>query len=512
MELQDGRKYVQADRQVIFGNDPQSWGEQLEDYINGKIRRGENVQLVAEDGDILTLTSRTAGKVSDNHKSDGTTMSEDDYWRKVNAGAHIDELAAVSTRGNKIVQDYNSKHGAEASGGWNYRTAFFHDFDGKYYKVRVSVEMGSDGNAVYNIGDMEERSFPTIAGSSAKSGAQKSGKTSFEKRVPQPGNKVKQEFSFEDDVAALDKRYLQAVKDGDTETAQRMVDAAAKRAGYTIHAYHGTTNRQEKRTWNANRREWDTEYSKITVFKRQYPEQAGHFFNSDLDNAGGYGSDLYSVYLMLKKPLVIDCKGQNYASITHDGKEMDTYEWADYAKKRRYDGVIFENISDGVGYDDLSRLTTDYVVFDSNRIKSADPVTYDDNGNVIPLSERFNVRKTDIRYSFAEDVEDLDAGYARHMAVDNTPKVLAPDDDKISDYHALAKEEKLRRAKNATTNQLKNRIKSSEEAIAAHREAKNARKNHTASSSVKASASFRLTFGGSTFFIGFFWMISCFSA
>lgn len=34
--LPNGNKYVQADRQVIFGNDPESWSEQLENYINGK--------------------------------------------------------------------------------------------------------------------------------------------------------------------------------------------------------------------------------------------------------------------------------------------------------------------------------------------------------------------------------------------------------------------------------------------------------------------------------------------
>ena len=31
-----------------------------------------------------------------------------------------------------------------------------------------------------------------------------------------------------------------AVRSGDTETAQKMVEAAAEKAGYTIHAYHGT--------------------------------------------------------------------------------------------------------------------------------------------------------------------------------------------------------------------------------------------------------------------------------
>lgn len=209
-------------------------------------------------------------------------------------------------------------------------------------------------------------------------------------------------FSIAEDMTELDKKYLSAIQKGDTVTAQKLVDEAAKKAGYTIKAYHGTTNQEEKSVWNSTTKTWDTEYRPITVFKKQYSEQVGHFFNSDIDNAGGYGSELYSVYLMLKKPLVINCNGQNYSSITHDGKEMDTYEWADYAKKHRYDGVIFENISDGVDYDALSRLTTDYVVFDSNRIKSAEPVTYDNKGEIIPLSERFKVTNRDIRYSIPE--------------------------------------------------------------------------------------------------------------
>ena len=43
--------------------------------------------------------------------------------------------------------------------------------------------------------------------------------------------------------------------------------------------------------------------------------------------------------------------------------------------------------------------TTHYIVFDSKQIKSADVATYDNGGNVIPLSERFNKSNKDIRYS-----------------------------------------------------------------------------------------------------------------
>ena len=40
----------------------------------------------------------------------------------------------------------------------------------------------------------------------------------------------------------------------------------------------------------------------------------------------------------------------------------------------------------------------EWVFFNSNQVKSADPVTYDDDGNVIPLSQRFNMENPDIRY------------------------------------------------------------------------------------------------------------------
>ena len=169
-ELGDGRKYVQADRQVIFGNDPESWSVQLEDYINGKIRRGQDVQLIAEDGDVLTLTRDSAGKLADNHTGDGRTMSESAFERKVNAAAHIDELAQISMRGKKNTPDYNARHGAMAADGWNYRTAYFRDFDGRYYMVTISTALNPEGTIIYNVGHMKEEAFPKIKGSYAENG------------------------------------------------------------------------------------------------------------------------------------------------------------------------------------------------------------------------------------------------------------------------------------------------------------------------------------------------------
>ncbi len=170
-ETNDGKKYVKADRQVLFGSDPDGWSEQLEDYINGKIRRGQDVQLIAEDGNVLLLTRTSAGKLSDNHTGDGRTMSDAAFERKANAAAHIDELVEVSAKGKKTVIDKNARHGDMASNGWNYRTAYFMDFDGKYYKTTISVAEGAGGSIVYNVGQMQERSTPQIDGSSGKTGA-----------------------------------------------------------------------------------------------------------------------------------------------------------------------------------------------------------------------------------------------------------------------------------------------------------------------------------------------------
>ena len=81
---------------------------------------------------------------------------------------------------------------------------------------------------------------------------------------------------------------------------------------------------------------------------------------------------------------------------------FNTREISGWAKANGYDSVVIKNIRDNggwnaeVGYDETADI---YIIFNPNSVKSADPVTYDDNGNVIPLSERFNTENEDIRYS-----------------------------------------------------------------------------------------------------------------
>lgn len=66
-ETGDGKKYVRADRQVIFGNDPEKWGEQLEDYINGKIRHAQELYNEGGGDEIDRMATRESlQKAADN--------------------------------------------------------------------------------------------------------------------------------------------------------------------------------------------------------------------------------------------------------------------------------------------------------------------------------------------------------------------------------------------------------------------------------------------------------------
>ena len=215
--LPDGKKYVQADRQVIFGNDPASWADQIEGYINRKIRSGEDVILTTDSGDVLKITKDTAGKASfrtyvTDENGRRRPMTDSEYEAKLNAEAHIDELVQVSEKKNNTpVPDElgtNGKplHGGLAKNGWLYRKAWFQDFDGKYYLVTISTADGDNGVVVYNVGDMKRRGSPAnIHGSSdsvTETGAQQ-GKSSSTANIRAEEGKSQEKSSGRASVAGI---------------------------------------------------------------------------------------------------------------------------------------------------------------------------------------------------------------------------------------------------------------------------------------------------------------------
>ena len=111
-----------------------------------------------------------------------------------------------------------------ASSGWNYRTAFFKDFDGKYYKVTISTAQSADGKIIYNIGQMQERSIPQINGSStANSGALRG--DALEDSLSRDTQNVKSKFSMETPVE--ETKTLVAMHNMTEEKLRRTLDIGA---------------------------------------------------------------------------------------------------------------------------------------------------------------------------------------------------------------------------------------------------------------------------------------------
>jgi hypothetical protein len=178
-------------------------------------------------------------------------------------------------------------------------------------------------------------------------------------RVPEYGKA--RNFNF---AASLDTDYLAAVAGGDMETAQRMVDEAAREAGYDVERYHITPY-----TFTQFRTPSEfTDEAGMQRLKDTYPKEN-------------------SMRVFIRAERVGEISG-NLAD--------DKVAVLQFAQDNNLDAVTV-----GSNWGDLD----DIIVINPNQIKSADPVTYDDNGNVIPLSQRFNPKTDNINNAASLDTE-----------------------------------------------------------------------------------------------------------
>ena len=197
--------------------------------------------------------------------------------------------------------------------------------------------------------------------------------------------------------------------ENDPDNSSKVVDEN----GEPMVVYHGTTNDETEQKWNEKLKSYDTAHKQFTIFRRNTGGERnyGMFFNSDMDNAFAYGYYTYSVYLNIKNPLEIDCNNSSYDKIRYNGEVKDTYEWAKWAEKNGYDGVIFRNIRDGVDFNSMNEPTNDYVTFDSNQIKSAT-----DNVGT------FDKNNPDIRYRRASNRSVISSRFERQAEIQREEK------------------------------------------------------------------------------------------
>ena len=163
--LDNGKQYVRAsESQVIYGNDTIKWAEQIANYINNEIRRYNDFKIQTVEGDVLTITRDTAYKAGTRNQirnPDGSyrAMSDSEYLTKLNAEIHINELAEIS-RKNKQKNARDTKNHRFAKDGFSYRTAYFQDYDGSYYRITLSVGENGNVSTVYNVGKLKKDTLP----------------------------------------------------------------------------------------------------------------------------------------------------------------------------------------------------------------------------------------------------------------------------------------------------------------------------------------------------------------
>lgn len=244
------------------------------------------------------------------------------------------------------------------------------------------------------------------------------------------------------DWAKLDADYLVAVERGDMDEAQRIVDEAASKEGYrTGPWWHGSPNSFTKFDYS-NGDHFGFHFGTEAAADEAAKKHGGRWRDIQVDdNKDGtwsvwvegeqFGNDLSSKAaaerlakrLPQKVPLYKSwLKIQNPLRMTDLGvwmpgsvigwlddnkmiskKQLDGfYEARNWGKEREYvvsllqkkgyDGIVYQNTEEDAGEDSL-------IAFSPSQIKSADPVTRDDAGNVIPLSQRFNAESPDIRFA-----------------------------------------------------------------------------------------------------------------
>ena len=259
--------------------------------------------------------------------------------------------------------------------------------------------------------------------------------------------------------SAADAAYLAAIEAGYMETAQRMVDKAANAAGYTTKAYHGsseldltrfdpskiktqeagvgfyfTTDKEMAQNYadksggknyqvflrQPNPLITDVEYPSSpandeAVFKATLegiarnaklsaPERAAMLSSFEETTRGGTPNLLSNpayfqdhLRRFMESPSFSSLNNQSQAGI----RTIYNALRGKYGRETTLNTIWLLTGKDGMVFDSSGVFT----VLRSSQIKSADPITYDNNGNVIPLSQRFRTTSDDIRYIRTGELE-----------------------------------------------------------------------------------------------------------
>jgi len=190
-------------------------------------------------------------------------------------------------------------------------------------------------------------------------------------------------------VAQMDADYLAAVERGDMETAQRMVDEAAKAAGFDLTPmYRGQSSPRETR-------------------------YVGYMFTNLEDRAREYAEGetptLVKVYLRTpQRPIRGTENLVAHRGLSSRENISENLQWLALDPNGEFGFVGGDMyVLDGRGGGTVK------IPFRESDVKSSEPVTRDASGNVIPLSQRFDITKDSILFS-RQSEGDIGGTYERN--------------------------------------------------------------------------------------------------
>ena len=442
--------YVDPTSQVKYTvvTEPKNNKEFFNDfYSNKKANPSETSRVVenstntpegAHNNDGNAYMDAKVDNNSETAKGNGENLSVEDKIKAVSQQFGVDE-ADVAMYANAIKKG-STAEAARARA--NIKRHLMQVNEGNIFSFKDMVKYTVPVNNALkeNFGDLdamiEERIKQVEAERNAMEAARKRAEEEEAKR-----KKHLEELSLIPDVQ-LDKQYMDALAKGDDATAREMLDEAARRKGYddTESSYQGVgalkaPGNPGYESDKARRDDWESSGSDVNLedIALGYTSQPDDYFSHPERYSQNTPHGLESVKAINTAIDAIkngekDVKVKVYRAVPTSVKEgkLRNGDWVTPSKKyaemhgtNRLEGKyrIIEdevpatqlwwdgNDANEFGFDDGKEYK--YKNAKNNR-KLNDLVTYDDKGDVILPSKRFNSRKSDVRFHRVTEPEELE--------------------------------------------------------------------------------------------------------
>ena len=215
-------------------------------------------------------------------------------------------------------------------------------------------------------------------------------------------------------IEEVDRQYQQAIQNNDLETAKYLVEQMAILKGYSVTDYRIDHRAPYNDGYNASLDDVSSVYGE-DIYGKNAVHYFGTFEGFDSESVGyiqqSKGKPNGTIIAYRAVPTSVksnQIRNGDWITLTYqyaknhgENNIIGNYR---VIKKRVRIGDVYTN-GDSIhefGYDDGKQY---YYRDTENYRKLADTITFDDEGNPIRLKDRFDYRKSDIRFSLKENVE-----------------------------------------------------------------------------------------------------------